>query len=381
MYIDASAAIPGAFSSNSSVWFRGGADPQLVQKWLATYFVCVDCMLVVQYFYYYKPPKGPPSALGHIRSATTPTIGRRMSVDRGASRYRTLSAVASNMAAAAAIAAHQETSRSPLTRQSTRTSTVRHPARERSTSLTQRPNVDHEEYDEDIPSAMVDSFRSEGRGERGSKRVSWSIERSQGRAASVGRSHAVPNPSSVPEDDSLSNRNPLSHEQGLSESITLAASLDSIHSPVVSTRSTRASRKGSTMVFLGVWALFGFGSLAGRLHSSPLVRPTAVGRVLSPDNSLLSHSSSIFDLTKSTLYRRATEPEDIEFPSFDFATPDFDVPSGFSEDDDRDHDEPSSEQVLGRMFAWLCTTLYLTSRLPQIWKNVRISTFALSSNY
>ncbi|KAF8343879.1 PQ loop repeat-domain-containing protein, partial [Cantharellus anzutake] len=34
------------------------------------------------------------------------------------------------------------------------------------------------------------------------------------------------------------------------------------------------------------------------------------------------------------------------------------------------HSEPSTpEPVIGRIFAWTCTTLYLTSRLPQIWKN------------
>jgi hypothetical protein len=30
----------------------------------------------------------------------------------------------------------------------------------------------------------------------------------------------------------------------------------------------------------------------------------------------------------------------------------------------------SSEQVIGRIFAWGCATLYFTARLPQIWKNV-----------
>lgn len=32
------------------------------------------------------------------------------------------------------------------------------------------------------------------------------------------------------------------------------------------------------------------------------------------------------------------------------------------------------QRVIGRASAWICTTLYLTSRLPQIWKNVRIFT-------
>src|SRR5262249_27034658 len=32
---------------------------------------------------------------------------------------------------------------------------------------------------------------------------------------------------------------------------------------------------------------------------------------------------------------------------------------------------PPRERLVGRISAWLCATLYLTSRLPQIWKNVR----------
>ncbi|OBZ75809.1 hypothetical protein A0H81_04301 [Grifola frondosa] len=40
---------------------------------------------------------------------------------------------------------------------------------------------------------------------------------------------------------------------------------------------------------------------------------------------------------------------------------------------------PSLEHVIGRISAWICTTLYLTSRLPQIWKNfVRKSVEGLS---
>lgn len=45
-------------------------------------------------------------------------------------------------------------------------------------------------------------------------------------------------------------------------------------------------------------------------------------------------------------------------------------------DDDHHHHDPSPEppqsfeRQIGRISAWSCTTLYLTSRLPQIWKNV-----------
>jgi hypothetical protein len=51
-----------------------------------------------------------------------------------------------------------------------------------------------------------------------------------------------------------------------------------------------------------------------------------------------------------------------------------------SHDHDHDHDhrlpphgdmpKMSWQHVIGRVSAWACTTLYLTSRLPQIWKNV-----------
>ena len=40
-------------------------------------------------------------------------------------------------------------------------------------------------------------------------------------------------------------------------------------------------------------------------------------------------------------------------------------------------DKAAVQRLIGRMSAWICTTLYLTSRLPQIWKNVSRSTSLL----
>ena len=36
-------------------------------------------------------------------------------------------------------------------------------------------------------------------------------------------------------------------------------------------------------------------------------------------------------------------------------------------------DEPTEVNIvqLGRIFAWVCTVFYLSSRMPQLWKNVR----------
>ncbi|VDB83070.1 unnamed protein product [Peniophora sp. CBMAI 1063] len=47
--------------------------------------------------------------------------------------------------------------------------------------------------------------------------------------------------------------------------------------------------------------------------------------------------------------------------------------------DTQSNDSASMERIIGRIFAWTCTTRYLTSRLPQIWKNyVRKSVEGLS---
>jgi len=40
--------------------------------------------------------------------------------------------------------------------------------------------------------------------------------------------------------------------------------------------------------------------------------------------------------------------------------------------DDTPPEPPSFKRLFGRTSAWACTTLYLTSRLPQIWKNVSL---------
>jgi hypothetical protein len=42
-------------------------------------------------------------------------------------------------------------------------------------------------------------------------------------------------------------------------------------------------------------------------------------------------------------------------------------------DDESDEGPPSLQRIVGRVSAWTCTTLYLTSRLPQIWKNVSVA--------
>lgn len=252
-------------------------------------------------------------------------------MDRSASRYRTISVVASNVAAAAAVAAQQDGQRAPSARYSQQSD--QHRLYERSSSGASRRFADRDpgyDDDEETPPVMADGYHSDGGRESSGKRVSWSPERHRSRAASVGKTpavlHILPN-------NHLPDRNIESYERSSNESLT----------PVVSRRNSRASRRGSTMVFLGAWALFGIGTLASRRTGMAMNTTNDVGRVLVSGHNL-------------------------EIPTPIYQHPDL---STLSVDTVYTPDEsPSNEQVLGRIFAWLCTTLYLTSRLPQIWKNV-----------
>jgi hypothetical protein len=113
------------------------------------------------------------------------------------------------------------------------------------------------------------------------------------------------------------------------------------------------------MVFLGVWALFGLGTFARNQQRAQSSGTIGVGQVLIAN----SQSESWIPVALNAHLSR-------DFTSDNFAHIDLAIILG-GDPPDEQHDEPSSEQVLGRIFAWLCTTLYLTSRLPQIWKNVR----------
>lgn len=316
------------------------------KKWLATYFVFVDFILVVQYAYYYKAPKRSLSALSHIRSATSPA-----GIDRSASRYRTLSVVASNVAAAAAAAAQQDGHRAPSARYSLKSDQQRLYEQSSSDASGRLTDGDPGYDDQGNPPAMADSYYSDGGRETSGKRVSWSPERHRTRAASVGRAptalHILPtNP--------LADLDAQSHEDPSNES----------SSPVVSRRSSRASRRGSTLVFLGAWALFGIGTLASKRPSVLMSTTNDIGRVLVSGHNLENLTPVHHSQSDHTFL---SYPSVNELDTFD---PDIAYPRENTHDESPP-DQPSSQQILGRIFAWLCTTLYLTSRLPQIWKNVR----------
>lgn len=132
---------------------------------------------------------------------------------------------------------------------------------------------------------------------------------------------------------------------------------------------SKSTRRSSSMVFFSIGLLVTFGKWSGAVKArsetgraweasrttiSPIVSPVVWESYNHPVPIYSSALPAILrlerrqaNLTTSWPINRADEPDD-------------------------DEDEPVDwERVLGRASAWVCTTLYLTSRMPQIWKNVR----------
>jgi len=306
-------------------------------------------MLLVQYIYYYQPPKTLPPIHGHLHSATLPLPPRRFSIDR----YRTLSAVASNVANAAALAALQDGPES-------RHTSLLHRAGIHRQIVTDR-ETEYGDEDREPPTDMMESFRSEGGRGNSSKRVSWSIERSRDRAASVGHAIRRPPGLNLPPTGGLSPRNPVSEVPPPHEPQNL---LDSPLSPTIMTaRSSHATRRGSTLVFLSVLALFSFGTLTSQ-DPTYSGSSTKFGRVLP---SIVYDARPVPDPMGNTIdHARSINIRSLHVPELTYIN----QPTNQPLLDNLDSGQQSSERVVGRIFAWACATLYFTSRLPQIWKNV-----------
>ncbi|GAA5968308.1 hypothetical protein JCM11641_003806 [Rhodosporidiobolus odoratus] len=153
------------------------------------------------------------------------------------------------------------------------------------------------------------------------------------------------------------------------------------------------SRRSTSVVFLSVGALVtfssswsggGVGSLdvksagsawgSSSWDSSLVTSPKAVqSRLQHPaflavDTSASSSLPNVIDRVIPHLSRRSLD--DPAFPA-DFPLLDL---SSTPDDDDPSQPPPSGpdwERIIGRAAAWICTTAYLTSRLPQLWQNFR----------
>ncbi|KAJ4487860.1 PQ loop repeat-domain-containing protein [Lentinula aciculospora] len=329
------------------------------QTWLAAYFVSVDLALVGQYVYYQHV--NPPRTRSRIRS---------MSVGPSP-RYRRLSAVASNVAAAAALAAQHDEHTAPR-RPHRWPQSSRETFFESSASRISRDDGNGDDVDEGALSALAESFHSEGGRTLGNKQVPWNTER-QRRGTSVGRYPALtrsaylpPPPSHISTVDSAADSTArgrtLQRESGQGH-------LDRVLPSTSLGRSSRVSKQSAGMVFLGVFALFGLGSLTTPSPVTSLSNTSRTGRVLTP--------RALGSLNTVPPIERATSIDKIR--SFDNHTIISLPPTNGGPTFEPKVVEDSNERIIGRIFAWVCTTLYLTSRLPQIWKNyVRKSVEGLS---
>jgi len=129
------------------------------------------------------------------------------------------------------------------------------------------------------------------------------------------------------------------------------------------------------MVLLGMGVLFGISGYTG--GTQPFVGSgMKTGAVLVPASNpdpLLAAGPPVVENAPNHLADSPPSFVDVELPPLLS-----DV--RFSQQQQPDEDS-SYERIVGRIFAWLCTTLYLTSRLPQIWKNVSCSCAAKVIRY
>jgi len=284
-----------------------------------------------------------------------------MSEDRG--HYRSLSVAAANIATTAAIAATHQEAQSPRTlRRLSRISfdEISEPVR------SPVDGTDDEEYDEEVLSRLADSIQSEG--SRSRKHVSWNNVSQARRSASIDPTAQHTFPSRRPPRPTI--QMPDSREgeadirgrpqqRGVDTEDGWGTS-GGPNTPISARPSgSRAGRRSASLVLLGFWALFGVGTLVGSRRSLPSPLSVSIGRVLTPMDGPVP---SAFDPSK--VIKSDYEPEGFSL---------VEILEG--ENTGRPHPPPpgegaSLERIIGRMSAWACTTLYLTSRLPQIWKNV-----------
>ncbi|KAJ3787456.1 PQ loop repeat-domain-containing protein [Lentinula aff. detonsa] len=331
------------------------------QTWLAAYFVSVDFALVGQYVYYQHV--NPPRARSRIRPTS---VG-----DRPSPPYRRLSAVASNVAAAAALAAQHEEHNAPRRihrwPQSSRETFL-----DSSASRISRDDGDGDEVNEGAFSALADSFHSEGGQTLGNKQVLWNMEW-QRRGSSVGRYPALTQSAYLPPPSTFDNTADSTARGRTLQRDPGQGHMDRVLPSTSLGRGSRVSRQSASMVFLGVFTLFGLGSFSSPRHIISLSNASRNGRVLFPR---AIDSTSTFSPTGGVTTSYIVDG----FVSFNDSYTSISIPptTGLPAFEPKIVDD-SNERIIGRIFAWVCTTLYLTSRLPQIWKNyVRKSVEGLS---
>jgi hypothetical protein len=143
---------------------------------------------------------------------------------------------------------------------------------------------------------------------------------------------------------------------------------------VVRTQSGKGKgRRAAGVAFMSLGLLARFGGISPRMDSGS---GSGVGRVLERD----------LPTTTMTMTTTIRHPQPFLYgPNFnspesrsDLTIIELPESEGMYKAHEHGHEDPPPEppsfkRLVGRTSAWACTTLYLTSRLPQIWKNVRVS--------
>ena len=257
-------------------------------------------------------------------------------------------------------------------------SPVRPIHRRSSTSITRSEELEAEdEVDEGALAALTESFHSE----LGRKHVSWSQERFSHRN-STSRTRTFPDFTSLapihttlPAGFGEGTETPIPTDRGRRREKQITESpLDVIDleeqnvsrrtgslSLARERRSSRASHQSLGLVFLGIWALVSIGQFSGtsRMDNKP------TGIVLST----VTTETPIPAIVSVPAISPISYGGDNEIKVIAAAP----TMTSQAEQANSEITISWSERVVGRMFAWMCTLLYLTSRLPQILKNVSTS--------
>jgi hypothetical protein len=133
---------------------------------------------------------------------------------------------------------------------------------------------------------------------------------------------------------------------------------------VVRTQSGKGKgRRAAGVAFMSLGLIARFGGI------TPRMRENGVGRVLERnmemEGTIIRHPNP-FLYGPNTVSGTTNYYTTIEIPERTYKAHDHGH-------EDPEPESPSFKRLFGRTSAWACTTLYLTSRLPQIWKNVSLS--------
>ena len=293
-----------------------------------------------------------------------------MSEDRG--HYRSLSVAAANVAATAAIVATHQEVQSPR-------ALHRIPGRsvdEISESIRSPVEIaEDEEYDEEALARLAESIQSEGG--RSRKHVSWNTVSQERRSGSLGPTsqRMLSSRPSLQMTDSREGEPDVRgrpQQRGTIIEDDGRRSGDHATHTLSRTSRSRAGRRSASLVFLGFWALFGVGTFVGNRRSLPSTSSTSIGRVLASVDDQPPQALDPSEVIKSN-----HGPEGVSWVEILADTSDTGNGKPLPP-----RENPPIERIVGRMSAWTCTILYLTSRLPQIWKNVStmICTISLRTN-